>query len=201
MNVFNRLLALLLGLLLLLGGLLVAVLRLGLLMPNHPALAWLTATPLGAWLAQFAETQFPLAPTVAIALGVALIGLLLLWAELRPPRRETQVVLRADGLGRVTIQHSSLHHLIAYLAAQTPDILQVQPTVASTPQGLRVHCRTSLRPDANLAETATAFQQRVKEAIERSLGLKVAAVIVDTQFEPLARSTAIASAPARRQLR
>lgn len=199
MNVFNRLLAILLALLLLLGGLLSAVVRLGLLAPTHPALAWLTSSPLGGWLTQL--NQMPLAPTVAIALVVAVLGLLLVWAELRPAPREHRFVLRSDGLGRVTIRRASVHSLIAHLAATTPDILQVRPSVEAGAQGLRVHCITALRPDANLAEVVPRFQAQVKEAIERGLGLKVASVVVDTQFEPLSAGLTATPPPTRRQLR
>ncbi|WP_025745945.1 alkaline shock response membrane anchor protein AmaP [Kallotenue papyrolyticum] len=199
MNVFNRVLAILIALLLTVGGLLAALVRIGLLAPTHPALAWLTASPAGAWLEQLART--PAAPTLAIALGVAVLGLLLLWAELRPAPREDRFVLRNDGLGRITIRRASVDRLIAYLAAQTPDILQVRSMIAPSAQGLRVRCQIALRPDANLAESVPRFQQRVKDAIERELGLKVASVTIDTQFEPLPGGLTPAPAPARRQLR
>ena len=73
-----------------------------------------------------------------------------------------------------------------YTAAQIPDVLQVQPTLEHGPQGLNIHCNTSLTPDAHIPQVTAALQARIKQVVEQHLGMKVAAVTVQAQLEPLA---------------
>jgi uncharacterized alkaline shock family protein YloU len=78
----------------------------------------------------------------------------------------------------------------------------VQPTLEHSPQGVTIHCRTSLTPQAHIPNATAALQARIKQAVEQHLGMKVAEVTVQAQLEPLAgANTPVRPRSLRRVLR
>jgi hypothetical protein len=203
MNVFNRIVVILLSLLLLIGAVLVLLFVLGVVPPQQIIPAGIANTPLGQWLAGFANLPANARlTTTAIAALVALLSLILLYFELRPAPRDDTIVIREDGLGRVTVRKDSVHDLVLHTASSMDDVLQVHPTIRRRDEGLDIRCRASLRPESSVQTVSEELQTRVKEAVQRHLGLQVANVEVQAQLQPLGdvepRST---PRPARRQLR
>lgn len=187
MQIFNRIVVMLLDVLLITGAILLLLVTFGVLTPQQVLPGGLEETALGGWLASLA-TAAPATMLLATLLAgfVILAGLVLLALELRPAAQAESIVIRDDVLGRVTVQPKSIHDLIMYSAAHLPDVLQVQPTLAHTPQGLTIHCRTSLTPDARIPHVTATLQARIKQVVEQHLGMKVATVTVQAQLEPLA---------------
>jgi hypothetical protein len=199
MNVFNRILVILLDLLLLAGAVVVLLVTFGVLAPAQLLLAGLGNTVVGPWLRSFA-TMPPNATllTTAVALVVILLGLALLIAEVRPKRQLRTLTIRQDGLGSVTVRLASVRDLITSTAGQLPTVLQVQPDIAATSQGLQIRCRAALSPEASIPQVSAELQAGIKQAVEEHLGMKVAQVAVQAQLEPLA---GIGSVPPRTQPR
>ncbi len=205
MNVFNRIVVILLALLLLIGSVIILLVTYGAIPPQQALPGGLVNTPFGQWVASFAQMgpNSTLLTTV-IALVVALVSLFLLLAELRPSRgAPSTIVVRDDGLGRVSVRASSVHDLILHTASTIPEVLQIYPRVDTHPDGVNIHCRTSLTPEANVPEVCSLLQNRTKDAVERYLGMTVSSVAVDAQLEPLSDVPARSAAPrsARRELR
>jgi ABC-type uncharacterized transport system permease subunit len=203
MNAFNRTLVILLDLVLLAGAVAVLLVTFGVLTPAQLLLGGLAGTVVGPWLTSFA-TMPPNATllTTAVALVVILIGLVLLIAELRPERPPRTLTIRQDGLGSVTVRMASVRDLIAYTAAQIPAVLQVQPDIAATSQGLQIRCRAALSPEASIPQVSSQLQGGIKQAVEQHLGMKVAQVAVQAQLEPLpGAGSGTPRTPPRRQLR
>jgi hypothetical protein len=114
-----------------------------------------------------------------------LLGLVLLVFELRPAPKEDIIRLRGDGLGSVTVHIDSVRKLILHSVALIPAVLQMQPRIRWSPQGLNIYCRTALTPDANIPQVSSALQAQIKQAVEQYLGMKVANVAVQAQLDPL----------------
>ena len=115
-----------------------------------------------------------------------LLGLLLLLLELRPPaREEPQVLLKQDGLGRVTVTRDGVRELVSREAGRVAGVMEVRPQVEENSKGMRILCRTSVDPAASVPELTRELQERVKAAVEHHLGRRVTEVRVDAQLEPL----------------
>ncbi|HEU4327994.1 MAG TPA: alkaline shock response membrane anchor protein AmaP [Roseiflexaceae bacterium] len=203
MHLFNRLVVVLLDVLLMAGAILLLLLTFGVLTPQQVVPAGLTETALGQWLGSFAGAPPLDRLLVSLLAGLVILGgLLLLALELRPAPQAESIVIRDDVIGRVTVQPKSVRDLISYTAAQLPDILQVDTVMGHSPQGLTIHCRTSLTPEAHIPQVTTLLQARIKQVVEQHLGLKVAVVTVDAQLDSLAGvKTQQRSQPLRRILR
>lgn len=203
MNVFNRIVVILLVFVLFVGAVLILLITYGVVAPQQILPAGTADTGLGQWLASFA-VMGPNATllTTVIAVLVILVSLWLLYLELRPEPRADVIQIREDGLGSVTVRTDSVHDLILHTASTMPDVLQIYPRIDTGSDGVKIHCRTSLTPDADVSQVTTELQERIKQAVERYLGMKVANVAVDAQLKPLSDvPTRTAPGPARRQLR
>ena len=196
MNVFNRVLVVLLAAALLVGAAAALLVALGGARPADLAPA--------PWFADRLEPFAGLDGGVwtwtvggCVALGVA-AGLLLV-LELRPGRRaEPRLTLKRDGLGAVTVTRSSVNRVVDREAGLVPGVTEAHSRVDEGAQGLRVACRVAVEPTADLPALTAAIQERAKAALEHSLGRPVAEVRVDAHV-PAPRAGP-AGAPARRQL-
>ncbi len=203
MNVFNRIVVILLLAVLFIGAVLILLITYGAVAPQQVLPAGTANTGLGQWLASFAAMG-PNATllTTVIAVLVILVSLWLLYLELRPEPRADVIQIREDGLGTVTVRRDSVRDLILHTASSMPDVLQVDPRIDTGRDGVNIYCRTSLTPDAEVAQVTTELQERIKQAVERYLGMNVANVAVDAQLKPLSDvPTQTTPRPARRQLR
>jgi hypothetical protein len=188
MNALNRGLAILLGLLLFAGGAAAAV------VVSVPE--WRQA--IDAWLPQGMEQlSVLLEQQWDLLFGgfvVAVIGLALLLVELRTQRAASQLVLREDSAGEVTILVDSTRRLVDHVAERIPNVKEAQALVLPTPKGLRVRCRVTVDPAANVPELAREVQSQIGAALEHHLGRPVDEVSVSAQIMPL-------STPRRRRVR
>ena len=182
LNIFNRLIGILVAVLLVVGGVL------ALLSASDVADAQAVGTP---WLEEgLRRLAQPDLRTIAIvASGVAILaGLLLLFMELLPPRREAATMaLKQDALGSVTVTRQGVRELVNREADQVDGVNEVDSQVTENRNGLRVFCRLSVSPTANVPELAEEVRQRVKTAVEHRLGKPVAEVAVQTQLAPMTR--------------
>ena len=115
-----------------------------------------------------------------------LVGLLLLFLELRPePRAAPRITLKEDGLGRVTVARDGVRELADREAGRVAGVMTVRSQVEEDPTGLRILCRISVDPASSVPEMTQELQQRLKAVVEHHLGLPVAQVSVDAQVAPL----------------
>ena len=177
MNIFNRILAILLALLLVVGGVLALLSALGL--PDIQAFG----TP---WIQDGLRrlTQPNLRSLAVIVSLLALLGgLLLLILELMPSQREpAAMALKQDELGRITVTRQGVQELVNREADRVDGVNQVRSQITEDKNGLRILCRLSVNPTANVPELAEEVRQRVKTAVEHHLGQPVAEVGVQTQL-------------------
>lgn len=179
----NWLLTLLLALAVVVSSIAVLIVALGWFTPNQVApTPWMreqlrifTNLSGGAW-----------ERAVAISAALIFIGLIVLIFDLIPgPREPSQIIVSQDSLGRVRIRRDSVSDIVNWEAATMPEVREAESQVGENSDGLMIHCRVSLLPEANATEVASALQTRVKEAVEHHVGRAVERVAVDTQLAPL----------------
>ena len=182
MNVFNRIIVILLSLAAIAFSIIVFLLVGGVVRPTQVSPGGFL---LGLW--RFFPQLNPTGATIAVLVCalVVIASLILLILELNIFRREpAQLVVRQDGLGKVTVARSSVQKLVGHEAAAVPGVIETRQAVDEGPNGLRVHVRVLLLPEVDAPEVGHTLQERVQKAIQGHIGLPVAEVQVATQLEP-----------------
>jgi uncharacterized alkaline shock family protein YloU len=182
MNVFNRIIMILLSVAAIAFSIIVFLLVGGVVRPSQVSPGGFL---LGLWglFAQLNSTGAIIA--VLVGALVVIAALILLILELTILQREpAQFVVRQDGLGKVTVARSSVRKLVGYEAAAVPGVIETRQAVDEGRTGLRVHVRVLLFPEVDAPEVGHTLQERVQKAIQGHIGLPVAEVQVATQLEP-----------------
>jgi uncharacterized alkaline shock family protein YloU len=182
MNVFNRIIMILLSLAAIAFSIIVFLLVGGVVRPTQVSPGGFL---LGLW--RFFSQLNPANATIAVLVCalVVIASLILLILELNIFRREpAQLVVRQDGLGKVTVARSSVRKLVGHEAAAVPGVIETRQAVDEGRDGLRVHVRVLLLPEVDAPAVGHTLQERVQKAIQEHVGLPVAEVQVATQIEP-----------------
>jgi hypothetical protein len=191
MNVLNRLLAIVILLLILA----VAVGAIGIatgLLTLHTVDRVYTYPPLHHALSDF-HTSHP-AETRLLKIGVAgivgVLALLLLLAELTPPRRERTLRLVENRDGEVSIGYHTLRKVAEVASGDVSGVSRATCRVAGSKEALRVRCVATIDRYANAEAVGAQVEAAIKQQLERTLGTAVERVAV--RVEPQT-----AKAPAR----
>ncbi len=189
MNIFNRLLVIVITLAVLGAATLLILLTANLVMPEQlTTWSWLLARiqAIDAFAARHQVT------TILVSLTVLLLGMTLLYYELRLASRP-QLVLRQDDLGRMTVSLAGVGELANHAAKQVTGVLEASTRVKAKAKGLRILSRVSVDRSARLADISKQLQERIRTTLEEHLGYPVTNVSVMAQLSPLNRRS-----PARR---
>ncbi len=192
MNVFNRIIIILLSLAAIAFSIIVFLLVGGVVRPTQVSPGGLL---LGLW-SLFAQLN-PTNATIAVVVFalVVIVALILLILELNIINREpAQFVVQEDSLGKVTVARSSVRKLVGYESATVPGVIETRQTVDKGRDGLRVQVRALLLPEVDAPAVGHTLQEKVQQSIQGHIGLPVAEVQVATQIEPFEK-------PRRRRVR
>ena len=192
MNVFNRIIMILLSLVAIAFSIIVFLLVGGVVRPTQVSPGGLL---LGLW-SLFAQLN-PTNATIAVVVFalVVIVALILLILELNIIQREpAQFVVREDSLGKVTVARSSVRKLVGYESATVPGVIETRQTVDKGRDGLRVQVRALLLPEVDAPAVGHTLQEKLRQSIQGHIGLPVAEVQVATQLEPFEK-------PRRRRVR
>lgn len=191
MNIFNRIVMLVLSLILLAFGATTFLLLTGIVVPENSYLRSILAL-YSAWRAVALLRGATTNLAVLIALLLAIVGLALVILELLPlgrlfRRREPkQYIIRQDSLGQVTLGRSMVRDLVQHVAGDVPGVVHAdEPEVKDSADGLRITTRASLAWDADAPTVGQQLQERVKDSVQTQLGLPVAEVHVTAQTTPV----------------
>jgi hypothetical protein len=182
MNVFNRIIVILVCLIAIAFSIIVFLLVSGVIRPTQVSPGGFLS---GLW--SFYSQLSPSYATIAaiafaLLLIVALIILILEFYSLRSSSE--QFVVREDSIGKVTVARNSVRRLVGYEAKAIPEVIETRQTVDKGRNGLRVHVRALLYPEVNAPEVGHTLQEKVQKSIQGHLGLDVIEVQVATQLEP-----------------
>ncbi|MBN1660598.1 MAG: alkaline shock response membrane anchor protein AmaP [Anaerolineae bacterium] len=180
MNVFNRLVVILLLLVIIVLAAIVAI------VPEYSLrLAAVTFDWLYQGAANYMENNRLFFAGMRILIGGAtiLLGLLLLWLELRRPRKRT---IRAQKLagGEAHITVESVEQRLAYNIDQLPDVVRVAPRVEGKPRGVDIDLLLETSPEIDVPMKTDEVMQVTREVIVDRMGLKLGTVRVKIKHAP-----------------
>jgi len=115
-----------------------------------------------------------------VSAAVALAALVLLWLELRPPRRRQPFVVETTDLGRLTVEREGVCRLAEKAATDLREVVACRTTLSDgeAGAGIAARCVLTITTGAVVRDVASEVQRRVREVIETQAGLKVAEVAV-----------------------
>jgi uncharacterized alkaline shock family protein YloU len=181
MNVFNRLVVILLLLLIIVAAAIVVI------VPQE-TLRLLAAT--FDWLYQGAADYMNSSDRLYFAGGRVLGGgiivfacLILLWLELRRPRKKTIQAQKLTG-GEAHIAVESIEQRLAYNIDQLPDVVKVTPRITGRGRGVDVDLLLETSPDVDIPMKTEEVLEVTREVIGERMGLKLGNVQVKIKHAP-----------------
>jgi uncharacterized alkaline shock family protein YloU len=182
MNVFNRIFIILLSLVAIAFSIIVFLLVGGVVRPAQISPGGFLFD-LWNFFAQLNQANATIAAIVFII--VLIVALILLILELNILRRDpAEFLVKNESLGKVTVARSSVRKLVGYEAKDIEGVIETRQTVDEGRDGLRVHVRALLVPEADAPEVGHTLQEKIQQSIQGHIGLPVAEVQVATQLEP-----------------
>lgn len=182
MNIFNRVVVILMLIALILISAAVIVL---------PRQALVVASEFVAALNAYVSTfQGWVFMTIALLALIAL-AIVLLWLELRRPVSRTVRVEKISG-GEARVAVESVAQRLQYNLDQLPQVLSVRPRVSARGKRVDVTLEIETTQDVNIPAKTEEMSQITRSVIEEQMGLKLGKMIVSV------RHTAIPS-PERRK--
>ncbi len=180
MNVFNRIVMVVLLLIFLLLGLVTAAVPfyvLALIRDGAAALyetLWALYT-LNPWLFLFAQ--------VAVGLGVVLLAGTLLVLELRRGHPPLVTVVTEEG-GRAAVQLDAVALRLAYHLDQLADVVEVHPKVRKKGNAIYVTVEVITSPDVDVPMKTQEILHLIREVVEERMGLKLGRADVRLRHAP-----------------
>lgn len=185
MNAFNRVVVILL---ILLAAFLAVVLIV------VPGLVLSTLVTVFQW-ANLVVTNYATGPDwplfaagrVVVGAVVIVIALVLLWLELRRPRKKIIRAAKTAG-GESNISVDSIAQRVAWHIDQLPDVVRVLPRISSRASGVDVDLLLETSPEIDVPMKTEEVMQVTKEVIEERMGLKLSKVTINIKHAPYPES-------------
>jgi hypothetical protein len=182
MNVFNRLIMILLLLLLIVLTAVVAI---------APAQSFDLTAKFFQWSYQNATAYMNstndwalfAAGRVLVGGAIVVICLLLLWLELRRPRKKTIRAQKMEG-GEAHIAIDSIAQRLAYNIDKLPDVVKVTPRISERSRSVDVDLLLETSPDIDIPMKTEEVLQVTREVIVDRMGLKLGKVQVKIKHAP-----------------
>jgi hypothetical protein len=123
---------------------------------------------------------------VIIGGAIVIVCLILLWLELRRPRKKT---IRAQKLagGEAHITIDSIAQRLAYNIDQLPDVVKVAPRITGRSRGVDIDLLLETSPDIDVPMKTEEVIQVTREVIAERMGLKLGKVQVRIKHAPYPR--------------
>jgi hypothetical protein len=181
MNVFNRLVVIILLLLIIVSTALIVI------VPQETFR--LVATTFD-WLRQNSSDYINSGDRLLFAGGRVLAGgvlviacLVLIWLELRQPRKRTIRTQKLSG-GEAHITVDSVEQRLAYNIDQLPDVIKVSPRIDGRQRGVDVDLLLETSPDIDVPMKTEEVLEVTREVIVERMGLKLGKVQVKIKHAP-----------------
>ena len=181
MNVFNRLVVILLILLIILATALIVI------VPEYTF--WLLSAAFDE-LRQISSNYMQSGDRLLFAGGRVIVGgalvlacLILIWLELRRPRKRTIRTQKLSG-GEAHITVDSIEQRLAYNIDQLPDVVKVNPHIDGRARGVDVNLLLETSPDIDVPMKTEEVIEVTREVIVERMGLKLGKVQVKIKHAP-----------------
>jgi hypothetical protein len=181
MNVFNRLIVVLLLLLIIVATALVVIVPQETLRMVATTFEWLRQ---GSADYINSSDRLLFAGARVLAGGIIVFaGLILLWLELRRPRKKTIRTQKLSG-GEARIAVSSIEQRLAYNIDQLPDVIKVSPHITGRGRGVDVDLLLETSPDIDVPMKTEEVLEVTREVIAERMGLNLGKVQVKIKHAP-----------------
>ena len=122
---------------------------------------------------------------VSVLVGglVVFACLVLLWLELRRPRKKTIRVQKLTG-GEAHITVESIEQRLAYNLDQLPDVIKVTPSITGRTRGVDVDLVLETSPEIDVPMKTEEVLEVTREVIGERMGLKLGKVQVKIKHAP-----------------
>lgn len=183
MNIFNRILALLVLLLVLALAVGTFALTTGLVAArefwrvSHYAPLHRALRDLGHLHPQTAQVI-----TSAVAAVVAILVVVFLATEVRPRRPEKELILSRNREGEVVIGYRTLRTVAEKVALGEADVSRARCRVSSHKDSLLVRCDVTADPFANADNVGTAVETALRDRLEHTVGKPVEHIRVKVEL-------------------
>ena len=124
-----------------------------------------------------------LAARVIIGGAIVLVGLLLLWLELRRPRKKIIRVQKMAG-GETNIAIDSIGQRVAYNIDQLPEVIKVTPRITGRSRGVDIDLQLETSPEIDVPMKTEEVLQVTKDVVEGRMGLKLGKVTINIKHAP-----------------
>jgi uncharacterized alkaline shock family protein YloU len=189
MNLFNRILVSLIGLIIGVVGTTIFLLLTGLVVPSSGPLKTLLAL-YQFWrfiaLLRGDSANFALIlgmVMVILGLGLFVVEWVTFWRSMRPRETRSYVVAQDPG-GKLTVSQALICDVAQHEAEKVEGVRQARPTVKAGHEGLRIFMRTLMDPEAETPAVGKVLQTRVQEAVTQRVGLPVTEVQIAVSPAP-----------------
>ena len=119
-----------------------------------------------------------------LAGGILVLAcLILLWLELRQPRKKTIRVQKLSG-GEAHIAISSIEQRLAYNIDQLPDVVKVNPSIIGRTRGVDIDLLLETSPDIDVPMKTEEVMEVTREVIVERMGIKLGKVQVKMKHAP-----------------
>lgn len=127
---------------------------------------------------------------VSICLGVLIVGMLLLFIELRSHTTKVPaLILIKDDLGQIAVSMSSIQDLANREAGTIDGVRESFTQAQNTSRGIHLQCRLSIAQNENAVQLGQLVQERIKTSVENHLGKPIAKIHLQTEMVPLGKDT------------
>ncbi|MGQ9491685.1 MAG: hypothetical protein ACUVR4_05705 [Anaerolineae bacterium] len=180
MNIFNRIVVVLL-----LFALLALILTVAVFPLEAVTIAGNALTATGAFF-QRAQAEafwlFTVGRVLAVLLAVIVFGLLL-WGELKP-KRPKAVQVRTESGSRATVTTDSVARRLAWHIDQLADVITVTPEVTAAGHAVNVLLNLETRPEIDVPMKTDEVVAVAREVITERMGLQLGKIDVRIKHAP-----------------
>lgn len=181
MNIFNRLVVILLIILVIIATALIIIV---------PQETFRLTSATFDWLRQGSADYISGPDRLLFAAGRVVVGgatvlicLILLWLEVRRPRKRTIRTQKVAG-GEAHITVASIEQRLAYNIDQLPDVVKVTPRISGTSRGVDIDLALETSPDIDVPMKTEEVLEVTREVIGERMGLKLGKVQVKIKHAP-----------------
>jgi hypothetical protein len=182
MNIFNRVIMILLFLVLIVVTAVVAIAPAQSLDLTIKFSQWVYQN-VNAYLNSSSDWAYFAVGRVIIGGAIVIICLLFLWLELRRPRKKTIRAQKMEG-GEAHIAIDSIAQRLAYNIDKLPDVVKVSPHITERSRSVDVDLLLETSPDIDVPMKTEEVLQVTREVIADRMGLKLGKVQVKIKHAP-----------------
>jgi hypothetical protein len=180
MSGFNRVIAILLWLVLLVAVLALAISPAGALTQMQ---GWLAQAidALDTWRAD-SPTNFFIAQ-ISVGVGATILFAMLIWFEIATARRRGVRIYTADG-GSAELETNSIGRRLSWHLDQLAEVITVVPAVRSRGSAVDIKLEIEAAPDVDIPLKTEEVVQVTREVVEQELGLRMGKLDVHMRTVP-----------------